>query len=172
MRVDRLTQVEINEPTSRPPFDPVPLPVGEPGGYEAAVIDGALRGWATSEPVRALANASGWAWPAQGATPSLLEELAALSADWNFRKNRERNFIEGAPAEVNGREIPDDLIIAAARALGLVDAVAVTGRQFSHLVVLSGLVTACVNRTHRAAELLRGGLTPDAVVMLGAHPRR
>jgi len=60
-------------------------------------------------------------------------------------------------------------VIAAARALGLVEAVAVTGRKFAHLVVLSGLVSACVNRTHRAAELIRGGLAADAVVVLGAH---
>jgi hypothetical protein len=122
-----------------------------------------------SQPVRVLAEASAWAWPAERDTLALLERLADLSADWDFRKNRERNFIGGAPAEVNGREIPDELVIAAARALGLVDAVGVTGRKFSHLVVLSGLVSACVNRTHRAAELIRGGLAVDAVVVLGAH---
>jgi hypothetical protein len=161
--------METHGATSQVRFDPVPLPAGESGGYGAAAVDEALRGWATSQPVRALAEASAWAWPAERDTLALLERLADLSADWDFRKDRERNFIEGAPAEVNGREIPDDLVIAAARALGLVDAVAVTGRKFSHLVVLSGLVSACVNRTHRAAELIRGGLAADAVVVLGAH---
>jgi hypothetical protein len=161
--------VGINDETSRITFDPVPLPAGESGGYQPAALDAALRGWATSEPVRALADASGWDWPAERATLAVLERLADLSADWDFRKNRERNFIEGAPAEVNGREISDELVIAAARALGLVDAIAVTGRKFSHLVVLSGLVNACVNRTHRAAELIRGGLPADAVVVLAAH---
>lgn len=150
-------------------FDPVPLPGGEPSGYGYAAIAEALRGWATSQPLRALADASGWDWPAEAEAPALLARLAELSADWDFRKNRERNFIEGAAAEVNGREIPDALVIAAARALGLVDAVAVTGRKFSHLVVLSGLVSACVNRTHWAAELIRGGLAADAVAVLGAH---
>lgn len=158
-----------NEQTSRVTFDPVPLPAGESGDYEAAALGEALRGWATSAPMRALARASGWDWPAERDPLALLERLADLSADWDFRKNRERNFIEGAPAEVNGQEIPDELVIAAARALGLVDAVAVTGRKFSHLAVLSGLVSACVNRTHRAAELIRGGLAADAVVVLGAH---
>jgi hypothetical protein len=119
--------------------------------------------------VRALASASGWDWPAEKDTLDLLERLADLSADWDFRKNRERNFIEATLAEVNGRKIPGDLVIAAARALGLVDAVAVTGRKFSNLLVLSGLVSACINRTHRAAELIRGGLAVDAVVVLGAH---
>jgi hypothetical protein len=158
-----------NEGISQPTFEPVPLPAAEARGYQPAAVDQALRGWATSAPVRALADASGWDWPAERDTLALLERLADLSADWDFRQNRERNFIEGAPAEVNGLEIPDDLVIAAARALGLVDAVDVTGRRFSHLIVLSGLVNACVNRTHRAAELIRGGLAADAVVVLGAH---
>ena len=166
---DRLALVGTHKATSPVTFDPVPLPAGESGGYEPAAVDEALRGWATSQPVQALADASGWDWPAQKDTLALLVRLADLSADWDFRKNRERNFIEGAPAEVNGREVPDDLVIAAARALGLVDAVAVTGRKFSHLVVLSGLVSACVNRTHRAAELIRGGLAAGVVVVLGAH---
>jgi hypothetical protein len=164
-----LARVEANEATSGVAFAPVPLPAAESGRYEPAALDQALRGWATSEPVRALAGASGWGWPPEGDTLALLERLAGLSADWDFRKDRERNFIGDAPAEVNGREIPDGLVIAAARALGLVDAVAVNGQRFSHLVVLSGLVSACVNRTHRAAELIRGGLAADAVVVLGAH---
>lgn len=147
----------------------MPLPAGEAGRYAPAALDAALRGWATSEPVRALAAASGWRWPAERDTLALLGRLAELSADWDFRRDRERNLIERAPADVNGREMQDSLIIAAARALGLVDAVTVTGRRFSHMVVLSGLVSACVNRTHRAAELLRGGLAADAVVVLGAH---
>jgi len=150
-------------------FASVPLPAGEPGRYDPAALDAALRGWATSEPVRALAAASGWHWPAEPDTLALLGRLAELSADWDFRRDRERNLIEHATAEVNGREVPDSLVIAAARALGLVDAVTVTGRRFSHVVVLSGLVSACVNRTHRAAELLHGGLAADAVVVLGAH---
>jgi hypothetical protein len=161
--------VEANEAASPVVFGPVPLPAGESGGYKPAALAEALRGWATSEPVRVLADASGWDWPAETDTLALLERLADLSADWDFRRSRERNFIEGASAEVNGHEIPDALILAAARALGLVDAAAVTGRKFSHLVVLSGLVSACVNRTHWAAELIRGGLAADAVAVLGAH---
>ena len=166
---DRLAQVETNEAAARVTFAPVPLPAGEPGGYAPATLDAALRAWAAAEPVRELAGASGWSWPAGPDTLALLDRLAELSADWDFRQNRERNLIGNAPAQVNGRELPGPLVIAAARALGLVDAVPVTGRKFSHVVVLSGLVSACVNRTHRAAELIRGGLAADAVAVLGAH---
>src|ERR1700678_924034 len=51
---DRLARVEANEASSVT-FDPVPLPAGDSDGYQPAALDQALRGWATSPPVRALA---------------------------------------------------------------------------------------------------------------------
>jgi hypothetical protein len=162
-------QVETSETTAGRRFEPVALPAGEGGAYDAVAIDRALRDWVTSPPLRALADASGWEWPAGADTLALLDRLAELSADWDFRKDKERNFIEGTPAEVNGRQIPDGLVIPAARALGLVDASPVAGRVFSHLVVLSGLTRACVNRTHFAAGLLSDGLRAGSVAVLGAH---
>ena len=162
-------QVEASETTAGTRFEPVALPTGEGGAYDAVAIDTALRDWVTAPPLRALADASGWEWPAGADTLALLDRLAELSADWDFRKDKERNFIEGTPAEVNGRQIPDGLVIPAARALGLVDASPVAGRVFSHLVVLSGLTRACVNRTHFAAGLLRDGLRAGSVAVLGAH---
>jgi hypothetical protein len=164
-----LRQVESSEATSHVRFDPVPLPAGTPGEYDPAVIDEAVRRWVTSPPLRALADASGWDWPDDASTLALADRLAELSADWDFRKDRERNFIEGAPAEVNGRVIPNELVIEAARALGLVRAKPPAERTFNHVVVLSGLVRACVNRTYYAAELVRGGLLAGSVAVLGAH---
>lgn len=162
-------RVEPSEATAGAKFEPVALPAGERSAYDAVAIDAALRGWVTAPPLRVLAGASGWEWPAETDTLALLDRLAELSADWDFRKSRERNLIEGTPAEVNGRQIPDDLVIAAARALGLVDATPVAGRTFSHLAVLSGLTRACVNRTHFAAELMRDGLKAGSVAVLSAH---
>jgi hypothetical protein len=150
-------------------FSPVSLAIGGRGGYNPGQLDQALWTWATSPPLRALADASAWRWPTDATALSLISRLADLSADWDFRKNRERSRIEAIPAEVNGRQIPDALVIAAARALGLVDLAPVIGREFSHMVVLSGQVAACVNRTRHAARLLRSGLRPDSVVALGAH---
>jgi hypothetical protein len=150
-------------------FTPVPLPDWQSDDRTLSGLEDVLRRWATSPPLRALAEASGWAWPQTGDTLGLLRALADLSADWDFRGRRERDFISRASAVVNGREIPDDLVLPAARALGLVAAGPLPGRSFSHLVVLSGLVAACVNRTHHAAALLRGGLPADSVVVLGAH---
>jgi len=151
-------------------FIPVAQATGERGGYTPDQLDRALRTWATSPPLRTLAAASRWDWPADETTTlGLLQRLAALSADWDFRKNRERNLIEPLPAVVNGKQLSDSLVIDAARALGLVRPIPVTGREFSYLVVLSGQAWACVSRTRYAAELLRGGLRAGAVIVLGAH---
>jgi hypothetical protein len=150
-------------------FAPVPLPDWQPDDRALSGLEEALRRWATSPPLRALAEASGWAWPQTSGTLELLRALAGLSAGWDFRATGERDSISRKPAEVNGREIPDDVVLPAARALGLVAAVPLPARPFSHMVVLSGLVAACVNRTHHAAALRRGGVTADSVVVLGAH---
>ncbi len=150
-------------------FEPVPLPSPPPGGLSAAWLETALREWVTSAPLRALADASGWTWPAGDDLGALLAQLAELSADWDFRAQRERNFIESDPAEVNGRVIPDDLVTAAARALGLVDATPPPAGRFSAVLVLSGLVSACVNRTRRTAGLLDEGLDTRTVAVLGGH---
>ena len=154
-------------------FDPVPLLVGPPAGYAPDQLDDALRAWASSPPLRALAAASGWSWPAGSSTLDLLSRLAGLSTDWDFRRNRERSSIERGPVTVNGRPVPDSLIIGAARALGMVDAtplaLPVAGREFSYLVVLAGQARACVNRAHYAAHLLRSGLRTGTIVAIGAH---
>lgn len=166
----KLGRVDSSASTARTTFESVALPAGQRGSYDAAAIDAALRRWVISAPLRAMAEASGWPWPGgSGDTLALLDSLAERSADWDFRNTRERNYIEGAPAQVNGRVIPNDLVLAAARALGLVDATPVARRTFSHVVVLSGLARACVNRTHFTAELLRNGIKAGSVAVLGAH---
>ena len=117
----RLVRVEASghSPASVTPnttFDPVTLPPWRPGGCDLGVLDGALRQWATSPPLRVLAEASGWPWPdlAHTAdTQELLDQLAELSAAWDFRAQKERNFIAGEPAEVGGQVIPDHLVLAA-----------------------------------------------------------
>jgi hypothetical protein len=146
-------------------FDPVPLSVGARGRYAPDQLGGALRGWATSPPLRALADASGWSWPTGASTLEVLSQLVQLSADWDFRRNRERNFIERVPAEVRGRQISEAQMLSAARALGLVESAAAIGGDFSHLVVLSGQARACVNWTQYAVDLLRGGLRASKVAV-------
>lgn len=156
----------------RDTFETVPLPSLPPGELTAGRLGPVLRDWVSSAPMRALAEASGWDWPSGLGTGELLTRLAALSADWDFRGRGggvERNFIGAEPADVNGRVVPEELITAAARALGLVSATPVPQERFSSLVVLSGLVKACVNRTRHARALLGDGVRADSVTVLGGH---
>jgi hypothetical protein len=160
--------------TERVHFEPVPLPSLSPGELTSARLEPVLREWASSAPIRALAEASGWEWPDCPDTGELLDRLAALSNDWDFRGRGggvERNLIGGDAAEVNGHILAEEPIVAAADALGLVRATPVPGEKFSTLVVLSGLVRACVNRTRHAAALLRDGVRADSVTVLGGHRR-
>jgi len=153
-------------------FEPVPLPSLPPGELTPSRLDPLLLGWVSSPPIRTLATASGWEWPRSEDTGELLDRLASLSGDWDFRSRDggvERDLIGAQAAEVNGRVIPEELIVSAAEALGLVTATPVPGERFSALVVLSGLVRACVNRTKHAADLVREGVHADSVVVLGGH---
>jgi len=153
-------------------FEPVALPSLPPGELTAGRLGLVLRDWAFSAPMRALAEASGWDWPSDPDTGELLGRLAGLSADWDFRGRGggvERNFIGAEPADVHGRVVPEELIVSAARSLGLVSATPVPTERFTSLVVLSGLVRACVNRTRYARALLDEGVRAGSVTVLGGH---
>lgn len=155
-----------------PDFERVPLPSLAPGELTADRLDPVLREWVSAAPFRALAEASGWPWPRTADTSELLNELARMSSDWDFRGRAggaERPALGSGSAEVNGRQLPDDLVTAAATAIGLVTATPVPAERFSALAVLSGTVRACVNRTQRAADLVRDGVTADSVAVLGGH---
>src|SRR5215472_16661537 len=106
-------------------FEPVPLPFLPPGELTPSRLDPVLHAWVSSPPVRALAKASSWEWPDCEDTGELLDRLAALSADWDFRGRDggvERDLIGARAAEVNGRVIAEELIVYAAGALGFVTA--------------------------------------------------
>jgi hypothetical protein len=154
------------EPANREAHGPpeVPLPSWWPGrDPRETALD--VFAWATSPPMRALAEMSGWPWPT-GGPHDQLDALVDLSEAWDFRKSRERNFIERGRLAIAGRQIDESRVFVAARALGLVE-----GRRpppgATHVVVLSGLARACINRTHYAAQLTAE--EPVYVGVLTAH---
>jgi hypothetical protein len=146
------------------PLPPVPLPPGSPGTPAAAIAAGVHR-WIASDPVRDLVRAFGGRYP-DGDTGALLGWLDDFSArHWDFRRGRERP----EAAEPSLDPTAAELVIDAARALGLVDAAAAPRRSYQHLIVLGGLAHACLRRTGYAAWLLRGGLTVSGeVAVLGS----
>jgi hypothetical protein len=152
-------------------FGSVPLPAAERGMCMADNLESALWAWASSLPIRALAEASGWEWPTIADVAKLLKWLEGQSSDWNFRARRERNYIGSDAAYVNGREIPEDLIVESARALGMVEQKSRLTWPFSAIVVLCGTVGACVNRIYKAASLVSESSHSESVVILTAHRR-
>jgi hypothetical protein len=134
--------------------------------------------------MRELAAASGWDWPDTDDVATTLDRLVDLSSDWDFRRRAtagagtragaapnavERGQMPYAPAVVRGRTLAESLIRSAAAALGLVESARPPDELFTHVVVLAGGVTGCVNRARYAADLIRDGIPAGRVVALGAH---
>lgn len=148
-------------------FAPVPLPPWSGDRRDAAAFAEAALGWALSAPVLALAAESGWPAP-HGSPGERLRQLVTRSTDWDFRGTNERNFIAAGEARIGGRALDRDLVLEAVDALGLVHR-SPPPDAATDLVVLSGLVRACVNRTRYAATLLQRDLAPHRTVVLTAH---
>ena len=135
-------------------FAPVDLPACEPG-FRPGRLDDQIRGWIASAPMRALVTAYGERLPDAG-VGDLLAWLDAFSGvHWDFRRHGrvERDQVR-APAFDAGRS---ELIIAAATALRLVEAVRPPSAGYDHALVLGGLGWSCLQRAQYAAELVLSG---------------
>lgn len=129
-----------------------------------------LDAWLRSPSMGELAERSGWRVASRRAslgTEALLDEFVRHSDDWNFRGGAERHKLTAQPATVNGHEIDEDVVVACARALGLAADPSPTGRH-THIVVLGGMVRACLNRARLARDLHRR-VAPTSTVMLSAY---
>ena len=145
-----------------------------------ARLEAELEAWLRSWAMQDLAAASGWEWPRASSARLLARALAALSDDWDFRKKAaelaKTHFIERSSIPENEvlllaeREVDPPRVIAAARALGLVDSPTELEFAPTHAVVLSGTARANVNRARFAAEVLGKAQTgPYDLIGLTAH---
>lgn len=149
-------------------FAPVPLPAWEPESEPDQFRD-EVRTWALSPPVQALADACGWTID-EGAPPAeAVAALARRTEAWDFRQQKERDQIADGEVVIDGRRIERELVLDAATALGLVRGMPIGVDEVDHVLVLSGLVRACVNRCRLAAELLEGAVRAQRVTVLGAE---
>lgn len=98
----------------------------------------------------------------------LRERLQALddfsAQTWDFRRNKERNLI--SPDAVTGAV--EATVLDAAQALGLVAPEPPRFDAYDHVLVLGGLVRACVWRPEYAALLMRDGLDARSFTALTA----
>jgi hypothetical protein len=128
-----------------------------------------VEAWLGSEPLGALVTEFGGepAAYADGGAP-LPERLAALDAfteRWDTRRGRERNLAE----DLDLTPEQEALAIDASNALGL-RGDPPRHRHYDHMLMLGGLVRACVARPSYAAHLIRQGeITAGEVTTLGAH---
>ncbi|MBR7837512.1 hypothetical protein KDL01_29805 [Actinospica durhamensis] len=97
--------------------------------------------------------------------PDRLAKLDLFTEQWDTRQGRERNLA----AELDLTPAQSGLVIDAANALGL-RGQAPRHRHYDHMLMLGGLVRACVARPSYAAQLIRSGeITAGEVTTLGAH---
>jgi hypothetical protein len=93
--------------------------------------------------------------------------LDEFSDQWDFRRTgRERDVVEARSFTPDVERLVD----SAAGALGLQDAAPPEAGHYDHVLILGGLVRACVARPAYAAGLLAdGGFTFGQVIALGAY---
>ncbi|MFE5187104.1 hypothetical protein [Streptomyces sp. NPDC056628] len=151
-------------------FEPVPL-VGT-GVDPAADIEF----WLASPPVRALVEAFARTdqdhelardlAAGKGDAAERLARLDVFTRRWDTRRGRERNLADDLPVRPEQRQ----LVRAAAEALGLCGGTRLRYGHYEHVLVLGGLIRACLARTAYAAQLIRTGrVTAGSVTALGGH---
>ena len=133
-----------------------------------ADVPAAIDGWARSTALRELVAAFG-----DGATPPWDGELGALlgwleefSLRWDFRGGKERNLVADQDFD------PDvgALVLRSADALGIVGTLPPPAASYDHVLILGGLVRACLARPLHAANLLREGtVRAGSVTALGGY---
>jgi hypothetical protein len=125
--------------------------------------------WLAAEPLGVLITEFGGD-PAEfrtgsGPLAARLARLDAFTERWDTRQGRERNLA----AELKLSPEQESLVIDAANALGL-RGDPPRHRHYDHMLMLGGLVRACVARPSYAAQLIREGeITAGEVTTLGAH---
>lgn len=121
--------------------------------------------WVTSQAfVRTLSVFDG-PIPKSGNVEDLETLVAWASTHWDFRSGRERNLVD---PDMIGSDI-EDIVVACARDLGLVDARPPQSARYDHVLVLGGLVRACVWRLEYAAYLLSHGISASSMAAITGY---
>lgn len=144
-------------------FAQVPLPESPTEhGVERARFS--IAAWVKSDALSALAEAFGGI-PEDGSLASRLAWLDNFSEQkWDYRKGQERNLAHSEDFD----SATEDLILAAADALGLMTGRSPRFSSYDHMLILGGLVRACVLRPRLARSLLGEGLEVGEITALGA----
>jgi hypothetical protein len=123
-----------------------------------------LATWIRSEPLTVLASTWSGVPPLNASDRELFGWYDELSAEhWNFRRGVERN--QAARADLT--PFQESAALSTASALGLVEARPPSRQSYDHVLILGGLVRACLVRPAYAARLSRSGTTFGNITALG-----
>ncbi|GAB3727610.1 hypothetical protein GCM10027598_47500 [Amycolatopsis oliviviridis] len=135
-----------------------------PRSEARARMRAALGAWIRSEPLTALAAEWGAAPPRDVSDDDLFGWFDKLSdKHWNFRRGAERN----QAVRANLTPAQKRAAVATASALGLVEPRPPSRRYYDYVLILGGLVRACLVRPAYAAKLSRSGVVFGNVTALG-----
>lgn len=161
-----------SSPTESTRFTKVPAIGSGPG-----LLAGIER-WLDSEPLRALVRAFGGANDEilSGGPVARLDRLDAFTERWDTRQGLERN--QAAELDLSAEQ--QHLAKAAGDALGLRGPEALRFEHYDHVLMLGGLIRACLARPATAARLLcpsesngapnaAAQITAGAITALGGH---
>jgi hypothetical protein len=128
-----------------------------------------VREWVGSEPLKDLVRAFGGDIDILYAGDDVGEWLARLDAfsdRWDSRRGAERNI--APPLDLTSKQIL--IVVEASEALGLMGGRPPQAARYDHILMLGGLLRACVTRPAYAADLiLSGRVKAGAVTALGGH---
>jgi hypothetical protein len=142
----------------------VALPLCPPGGPDPAELADMIGAWATSAALADLVRCFGGT-PPRGTVGAVLDELDRFSDVWNYR----RGGLERADATVvDYPDGVDDLVRAAAVALGLAGRGRPAEKWYDHVLILGGGPNTAQGRCHFAAGLLARSIDADEVSVLGS----
>jgi tetratricopeptide (TPR) repeat protein len=97
-----------------------------------------------------------------------LRWLEEFSERWDFRGGKERNLVAGSDFATEVQEV----VSQAAAALGLIGTAPPPGAAYDYVLILGGLVRACLARPLHAARLLGDGtIESSEVCALGGYRR-
>ncbi len=138
---------------------------------EPAELAGAIDGWVRSPALRVLVAEFDGAFPEGEPLDALLAWLEEFSTRWDYRAGNERNLVASPRFAPATRKVT----LAAAEALGLIGSGTPrhpSGEEcslhYDDVLILGGLVRACLARPLHAAKLLTDGtVEADRVTALG-----
>jgi hypothetical protein len=130
-----------------------PLPLAPTAGMRSPDIETAIQAWISSPALLRLIELFHGPKPDNENLLAYLARLDSFTEVWNSRGGQERHLASSMPLS-DPQQIQ---VIRAARSLGLIDRIYPTGDYYDHLVILGGLLRACIVRPMWAAELANRG---------------